>query len=81
MELKPGESAVLQSGPLALTDQKSLIVKFYEAVDGIQLKACSNDVNTGCQDLSKVGVAAGDRSWQTTSYPIPKDTTKVTKIR
>lgn len=78
-EINPGEKAVLQSSPVNFDTDKSLQVRYFEATDGLVLKACSND-ESNCSPLSNPGIKVTDKTWATNTWPIPKGTNKVEMI-
>lgn len=72
----PNQSAVLTSPDVSFTQQKSLLVRYHEATDGIVLAVCSNDLNT-CQDVSNLDATKGDRNWRDGAATITTATKKV----
>lgn len=78
VELSPGDSYTLSSAPVSFSENKNLLVKYYEATDKIVLKACTND-ESNCKDISNPGIAREDKNpgWKTVNYPLTSDTRKV----
>lgn len=79
VSLKPGESATIASAPVSFTSTQNLLVKYYEATDGIVLKGCSND-ESNCQDISNLGIKSSDKAWRSGDYPVTSDTKQVILI-
>jgi len=75
-----GGKQALNSGALNNAADINVLVRVFESTNQFNLQACNGDTSTACQDVSRVGVDAGDRQYNSKIIKVPANTKSLTFV-
>jgi hypothetical protein len=65
------------SGTLNNAQALTVRVDYLEDTSGMNIKMCQDDANSGCQDVSPLGVDLSDREWRVKDLTVAANTNHV----